>query len=76
MPAWVPPTDGMEGFSRYSIRGAVEKGLTFRPLAVTARDTIDWHYTRPQEQQENLRAGISAEREAEVLAAWHARTGI
>ena len=76
MPAWIPPTDGMEGFSRYSIARAVEKGLTFRPLAVTARDTIDWHYTRPQEQQENLRAGISAEREAEVLAAWHARTGI
>jgi 2'-hydroxyisoflavone reductase len=74
MPAWVPPTDGMEGFSRYSIQRAVDRGLTFRPLAVTARDTIDWHYTRPQEQQENMRAGISAEKEAEVLAAWHSRS--
>jgi hypothetical protein len=30
---------------------ALTKGLTFRPLAVTAEDTLDWHKTRPPEVQ-------------------------
>lgn len=72
MPVWFPEVEGMEGFSRFSIARALEKGLTFRPLAVTTRDTVEWHKTRPQEEQENMRAGLSAEREAEVLEAWHA----
>jgi len=42
-------------------------------LAVTARETLEYHLSRPPERQANLRAGISSEREAEVLAAWHAR---
>jgi len=54
----------------------VAKGLTFRPLAVTIKDTLDWHKTRPQEDRDKLEAGavsgISAAREAEVLTAWHA----
>ena len=75
MPTWVPPRGEMEGFSRYSIRRALEKGLTFRPLAVTARETLDWHYSRPEERRKNLRAGLSAAREREVLADWHAGGG-
>jgi 2'-hydroxyisoflavone reductase len=55
---------------------AVAKGLTFRPLAVTAKDTLDWAKTRTAEQQAALAegriAGMSAAREAEVLAAWRA----
>ena len=47
-------------------------GLTFRPLAVTAADTLAWHKTRPQEAQDQLRIGIDADREREVLAAWRA----
>ena len=73
MPVWFPDLPGMEGFSRFSSARALEKGLTFKPLAVTARDTIDWHKTRPEEERSEMRAGISAEREAEVLAAWHER---
>lgn len=73
MPVWFPDLPGMEGFSRFSSARALEKGLTFRPLAVTARDTIDWYKTRPEEERSQMRAGISAEREAEVLAAWHDR---
>lgn len=49
---------------------AVEAGLTFRPLAETARDTIEWNANRPEEERMSPRAGLSAEREAEVLAAW------
>ena len=69
MPAWMPG----DGLSFVDVSSAVSAGLTFRPLAVTARDTLDWDKTRPAEQRENRRAGISLEREAEVLAAWHAR---
>jgi 2'-hydroxyisoflavone reductase len=74
MPVWRPPTEGSEGFARFDLTPEIEAGLTFRPLAVTARETLEYHFSRPPERQANLRAGISAEREAEVLAAWHART--
>ncbi len=73
MPVWMPPTDGRQGFARFDLTPEVEAGLTFRPLAVTAQDTLEYHFSRPLERQAELRAGISAEREAEVLAAWHAR---
>ena len=73
MPVWMPPTEGRQGFARFDLTPEVEAGLTFRPLASTARDTLDYHFSRPAERQAQLRAGISAEREAEVLAAWHAR---
>ena len=73
MPVWRPPTPGSEGFARFDLTPEVEAGLTFRPLAVTAQETWDFHFSRSPERQADLRAGISAEREAEVLAAWHAR---
>jgi nucleoside-diphosphate-sugar epimerase len=71
MPLWIPPRDGMQGFSTVNCSRAVEAGLTFRPLAVTARDTLDWHASLPAERRQ-LRWGIDAQREVEVLAAWHA----
>ncbi len=75
MPVWMPPIPGREGFARFDLTPEIESGLTFRPLAVTAKDTLDFHFSRPPERQAELRAGIPAEREAEVLAAWHARSG-
>ncbi|HEU5209260.1 MAG TPA: NAD-dependent epimerase/dehydratase family protein [Longimicrobiales bacterium] len=73
MPVWVPVRDDNAGFARVSIERAVEKGLTFRPLALTARDTLEWFRTLPAERQAELRAGLPAEREVEVLRAWEAR---
>lgn len=77
MTVWLPPTGRTAGFQRRSAAKAVANGLTFRPLAVTARDTLDWHMTRsPEEQAATLRGeinGIGMDREAEVLAAWRAR---
>jgi 2'-hydroxyisoflavone reductase len=76
MPVWIPPERGYAGFSRRNIARALAKGLTFRSLAVTAQDTLEWHKTRPEEDRKKLdegaTAGISAQREAEVLAAWRA----
>ena len=73
MPTWIPPRDGMEGFGRVNCAKAIARGLTFRPLAETARDTITWFKTLPAERRSQMRAGLPAEREAEVLAAWHNR---
>ena len=50
---------------------AMASGLTFRPLAVTAADTLEWHLARPAEQQAELRIGIKPDREKQVLAVWH-----
>jgi len=75
MPVWMPARDGREGFGRFDISREVALGLTFRPLADTARDTLEYYHAQPADRQERLRAGISAEREAEVLRLWHARSG-
>jgi 2'-hydroxyisoflavone reductase len=75
LPAWVPGRGDSAGFSRVSNAKALAAGLTFRPLATTAADTLEWFRSQPEERQ-TLRAGISAEREAEVLAAWRARGGV
>ena len=75
MPVWVPSTPDMMGFSRFSNKRAVSAGLTFRPLAQTALDTLAWFKTLPPDRQSNLRAGIKPDREREVLAAWRARKG-
>ena len=71
MPVWVPPTGEDGGLGADQYQAALDKGLTFRPLAVTARDTLAWFKSQPKERQEKLRAGITPEREAEVLLAWH-----
>jgi 2'-hydroxyisoflavone reductase len=75
MPVWMPPLPGREGFAKFDLTPEIEKGLTYRPLAVTTKDTLDYHFSRPAEEQNPLRAGLSPEREAEVLAAWHAENG-
>jgi nucleoside-diphosphate-sugar epimerase len=68
MPVW---TGKESGVARTKIDRALSKGLTFRPLAETARDTLAWFKSLPQDRQSKMRAGLSPEREAEVLAAWH-----
>jgi 2'-hydroxyisoflavone reductase len=70
MPVWVPPRGEDAGMGQISIQRALDKGLTFRPLADTARDTLAWFKSQPAERQAKLRAGVTPEREAEVLAAW------
>ncbi len=73
MPVWVPPRGDEAGFSMISIKKALAKGLTFRSLADTTQATLEWFHKQPPERQAKLRAGITAAREKEVLAAWHAK---
>jgi len=69
MTNWVQPESGM---LRVSIAAALAHGLTFRSLADTARDTLEWWQTLPEERRAAPRAGLPADKETEVLAAWHA----
>lgn len=77
MPVWVAPKGEMAGFSSWSNRKAVAAGLKFRPVAETVADTLAWWKSLPQERRDSLgdptkrSAGLTAAREAEVLAAWH-----
>src|SRR5215467_12611233 len=77
MPVWVDPHGDGAGFHFRSYARAVSKGLTFRPLAVTALETLEWHKTRSPEAIQALLDGkfngLSAARETEVLTAWKAR---
>jgi 2'-hydroxyisoflavone reductase len=77
MPIWLPPNGPTAGFLRRNNAKAVAAGLTFRPLALTAKDTLAWHKTRPEAEQkatlDGAVAGISPAKEAEVLAAWKAK---
>lgn len=73
MPVWVAPRGEQTGFSQISIKKALSKGLTFRTIGDTTQATLEWFKKQPAERQEKLRTGISAEREAAVLAAWHAK---
>jgi 2'-hydroxyisoflavone reductase len=74
MTVWQPPVGNTAGYQRRNAAKAIAKGLTFRPLAVTAKDTLDWHKTRPEKEQlATLNGeinGLAMAREAEVLAAW------
>lgn len=67
LPLWIAG-----GGRHYQNTLAIEDGLTFRPLADTAAATERWHReTRPENHV--WRAGLNADKEAKVLAAWHAR---
>ena len=73
MPVWVPPVGDGVGMTTSSSARAIARGLTYRPLPDTVRATLDWWATLPPERRAKLRAGITREREAAVLAAWHAQ---
>lgn len=64
LPCWISPKSvGFEAFQLVPVDRAVATGLTFRPLAETARDVPEW----------TGKAGLQPEREAELLDAWEAR---
>jgi len=71
---WNPVRGEEAGASLTGIQRSLAEGLRSRPLDEIVRDTLAWHETRPAERKAALRSGISPEREAELLAAWHART--
>ncbi len=73
MPAWVPSSGETAGFARVGNARAIKAGLTFRPITDTSKATLEWFRTLPEDRRNKMRAGVSHEREAKVLAAWKAR---
>jgi 2'-hydroxyisoflavone reductase len=71
LPLWIDETGPEGGIMETSIEKAVQEGLTFRPTLETVSDTLLWAKTRQPDH--TWRAGLTPEREAEVLAAYHVR---
>lgn len=69
LPAWAPGDPLMS----VSVARAVAAGLTYRPLAVTALDTLEWDKARPAAERAKRAAGLPREREAALLARWRQR---
>jgi nucleoside-diphosphate-sugar epimerase len=70
LPLWTAPGTGSDGATRVSGARARAAGLVNRPMRETVRDLLAWWRTLPPERTAHLRAGLSRERETELLAAW------
>lgn len=66
----VPPA-GLTDIMTTDISRALAAGLSFRPLAETFRDTMEWDRDRGR-----AAFGIEAEREAELLREWISERGV
>lgn len=74
MPVWLPARGADLAFAATPNRKALAAGLSCRAVGETVSDTLAWHLARPAAERDALRTGISAAREAAVLAAWRKRT--
>jgi 2'-hydroxyisoflavone reductase len=70
---WEPPQGDTLGMMRIDGGKAFRHGLRVRPLAETARDTLDWFKLLPFERRARLRSGLTPERERELLEAYQRR---
>ena len=73
LPLWVP--EAARAFGAFSIARARDVGLAFRPLAHTLADVLAWDRSQPPgprvaRTRLPMPAGLSAERERGLLAAW------
>lgn len=67
MPFYLSESDDeIKNFLTMNVDKALSKGLSFRPLSDTIREAFDWRKT----VDEKLKAGISADREKELLQKW------
>jgi len=69
IPLWLPRPE-YDGLPAHDVKPSLDAGLSVRPLAETARDTLAWLEATP----DAVVSGIDLDRETELLAAWHART--
>lgn len=72
-PIWTSPKGPYISYLTTNIDKALKHGLTFRPLSDTTRATLEWFRKQTPQRQSKMRAGMKVQREAELLAAWHAR---
>jgi 2'-hydroxyisoflavone reductase len=70
LPLWVPREDA--ALLDVDCGKAIEAGLTFRSLSETIEDVLEWDRARPVGTE--LAAGLTPEREQELLRAWRGVT--
>ena len=70
LPLWIPG-----GGNVYDNRRAFDAGMKLSPLGDTIRVTLDWHLAERGPDYTWRGAGLAAEKEAKVLAAWHEQNG-
>ncbi|MCE9596184.1 MAG: epimerase [Planctomycetes bacterium] len=71
-PIWSPATGETAGFHTWSNARAVKAGMKFRPIGTTAKDTLAWFKTEPEEEHKKLWAQMPEADEKKLLEAWHA----
>jgi 2'-hydroxyisoflavone reductase len=71
IPIWSSPEGETRNVASVSGDRAFARGLTARPPRETCRDVVSWWKTLPAERQQNMRAGLPADRETQLIAAWH-----
>ena len=82
LPLWIPEGKENAGVGRANCAKAIAHGLTFRPLAQTAADTLaDFDAQRSKRPAtfawgSGRTPGISRARESELITAWNARTPV
>lgn len=69
MPLWIP----RDGRSVVANQRAIDKGLRFRPVGDTVRDTLQWAQTERGDKPFQG-TGLPEARERELLAKWHEAT--
>jgi 2'-hydroxyisoflavone reductase len=74
LPIWGPVSGDTRSDAIVNGDRSFAQGMKTRPERETIRHIMAWWRTLPEERRENIRAGLSAEREAEMLAAWHEQT--
>lgn len=74
---WILPVGDHVGSQRIDCSKARAAGLTYRPVARTALDTLEWYHSDALTDEERARPAmaLAPEREREILAAWKARRG-
>src|SRR5882724_13542194 len=77
-PLYAPPTGESAGLHRCNISRALAKGLKFRPISETAKDTLDWYKSLPPDLQTRVAPQFAKlpegpswiDTEKQLLAAW------
>ncbi len=67
LPLWLSSKRQMPGFFHINAQNAIMSGLTFRPLAETIKDTLEWDESRGDIP---LQAGLKRSKEKELLLKW------
>ena len=66
-PIWAPHEGDSKGFHTWSNARALKAGLTCRPIATIAKDTLAWWKTLPADRQAKMVKQFDPAKEAEIL---------